>query len=102
MAASIRGWQDYLSSNPVAGNDLIKLHNPEMTDALLAYGRSKMKEYGIVSSGDAATRGIGAMDEKRWQDFYAEMSAQGVYPEKMDWRKGFTTEFLSPAPKPAK
>ena len=46
--------------------------------------------------------GIGTMNEKRWQDFYIQMSAQGVYPEKMDWRKGFTTEFLPPAPKPAK
>ena len=102
VAASIRGWQDYLTGDPMAGNSLIKLNNPEMTDALLAYGRAKMNEHGIVSSGDAVTRGIGAMDEKRWQDFYTQMSAQGVYPEKMDWRKGFTTEFLPSAAKPAK
>ena len=102
VAASLRGWQDYLTGNPMAGNDLIKLKNPEMTDDLLAYGRAKMNEHGIVSSGDAKSRGIGAMDEKRWLDFYTEMSKHGVYPEKMDWRKGFTTEFLLPAPKPAK
>lgn len=102
VIASIRGWQDYLTGDPMAGNGLIKLNNPEMTDALLAYGRAKMNEHGIVTSGDAVTQGIGAMDEKRWQDFYTQMSAQGVYPEKMDWREGFTTEFLPPPPKPAK
>ncbi|NKB20908.1 MAG: ABC transporter substrate-binding protein [Alphaproteobacteria bacterium] len=102
VEASIRGWQDYLTGNPMAGNNLIKTHNPEMTDALLAYGRTKMNEHGIVSSGDAKTRSIGAMTEKRWQQFHSEMSKHGVYPEKMDWRKGFTTKFLPTGPKPAK
>ena len=35
--ASIIGWYNYLYGNNVAANDLIKKHNPEMTDALLAY-----------------------------------------------------------------
>ena len=33
-------------------NALIKKLNPEMTDELLAYSLAKMKEYGIVDSGD--------------------------------------------------
>ena len=31
----------------------IKRDNPEMTDELIAYSIAKMKEYGIVDSGDA-------------------------------------------------
>jgi NitT/TauT family transport system substrate-binding protein len=31
---------------------MIKKLNPEMTDELLAYSVAKMKEYGIVDSGD--------------------------------------------------
>ena len=31
---------------------MIKQSNPEMTDDLLAYSVAKMKEYGIVDSGD--------------------------------------------------
>ena len=52
-----------------------------MTDALLAYGIAKIKEYGIVDSGDAKTDGIGAMTEARWRDFFETMSKAGVYPE---------------------
>ena len=39
---------------------MIKKLNPEMTDELLAYSVGKMKEYGIVDSGDALKDGIGA------------------------------------------
>jgi len=65
-----------------------------LTDALLAYGRRKMNEYGIANSGDARTRGIGAMTVTRWQSFFATMSAAGLYPANMDWRAAFTTRFL--------
>ena len=44
---------------------LIKKDNPEMTDEQIAYSIAKMKEYGIVDSGDAATLGIGAMTDER-------------------------------------
>ncbi|MBK17450.1 MAG: nitrate ABC transporter substrate-binding protein [Rhodospirillaceae bacterium] len=102
VKASIEGWHDYLTKDPTPGNNLIKLQNPEMTGDLLAYGRAKLIEHGIVSSGDAKTRGIGAMSEKRWKGFYSEMSENGVYPAKMGWRKAYTTEFLPAPPAPSK
>lgn len=94
VAASIEGWRDYLRGDPDPGNALIKRHNPEMSEGLLAYGRAKMIEYGVVGSGDAGTNGIGAMTRKRWQAFFAMMSAAGLYPSDMDWRVAFSTEFL--------
>ena len=57
--ASIIGWYNYLYGDNKAGNALIKKLNPEMTDALLDYSVAKMKEYGIVDSGDAIKNGIG-------------------------------------------
>ena len=36
--ASIEGWYSYLYGDPAPANALIKSDNPEMTDALLAYG----------------------------------------------------------------
>jgi NitT/TauT family transport system substrate-binding protein len=98
VAASIRGWRDYLMGDPAPGNALIKRDNPEMTDALLAFGRSQMNRYGIVDSGDAKTRGIGAMTGQRWQSFLDTMSSMGLYPKDLDWRAAFTTKFLPPQP----
>ncbi len=72
--ASIEGWYSYLYGDPAPANALIKRDNPEMTDALLAYGIAKIKQYGIVDSGDAKTGGIGAMTEERWREFFDTMA----------------------------
>ena len=66
-----------------------------MTDELLAYAREKMKEYGIVDSGDAKTDGIGAMTEARWRDFFDTMVKAGVYPADLDFHRAFTLEFVN-------
>jgi NitT/TauT family transport system substrate-binding protein len=93
--ASIEGWQSYLDGDPSPANALIKKDNPEMTDALLAYAIAKMKQYGIVDSGDAATHGVGAMSDARWQDFYKIMVEQGLYQRDMDYGKAYTLHFVN-------
>ena len=54
--ASAIGWYNYLYGDNSAGNAMIKKMNPEMTDELLSYSVAKMKEYGIVDSGDTLKR----------------------------------------------
>jgi len=93
--ASIEGWYSYLYGDPAPANALIKRDNPEMTDTLLAYGIAKLKEYGIVDSGDTKTDGIGAMTEKRWQEFFDTMAGAGVYSKDLDFRKAFTVQFVN-------
>jgi len=93
--ASIEGWYSYLYGDPQPGNALIKRDNPEMNDALIAYGIGKLKEYGIVDSGQAATDGIGAMNEARWKEFFDLMSGQGLYAANLDWKSAFTTRFVN-------
>jgi NitT/TauT family transport system substrate-binding protein len=93
--ASIEGWYSYLYGDPAPANDLIKRDNPEMTDALLAYGIAKIKEYGIVDSGDAKMKGIGAMTDPRWRDFFNTMSKAGVYPKDLNFRKAYTLQFVN-------
>lgn len=93
--ASIEGWYSFLYGDPAPADALIKRDNPEMTDALLAYGRDKMKQYGIVDSGDAKQDGIGAMTEARWKAFFEGMAKAGLYPADMDFRKAFTLQFVN-------
>jgi len=93
--ASIEGWGSYLNGDPAPANALMKQANPEMTDALLAYGREALKANGILTSGDAATAGIGAMTEARWGDFLATMSGQGLYPKDLDVRRAYTLQFVN-------
>ncbi|HZU91038.1 MAG TPA: ABC transporter substrate-binding protein [Stellaceae bacterium] len=92
--ASIEGWYSYLYGDPAPANALIKRDNPEMTDALLDYGRNKLKQYGIIDSGDTKKLGIGAMTAARWRHFFETMAAAGVYPRTLDYKKAFTLEFV--------
>jgi len=93
--ASLEGWYAYLNGDPAPGNALIKRDNPEMTDALLDYGRTSMKTHGILESGDAATVGIGAMTAARWQAFYDATAAQGLYPKGLDVTKAYSLRFVN-------
>ena len=93
--ASIEGWYAYLYGDPAPGNTLIKQANPEMNDALIAYGISSMKSHGILDSGDALTQGIGAMTVERWADFYQATSDAGVYPKGLDITKAYTLQFVN-------
>ncbi|HEX3860693.1 MAG TPA: ABC transporter substrate-binding protein [Stellaceae bacterium] len=92
--ASIEGWYSYLDGDPAPGNALIKKDNPEMTDALLAYGRDKIKQYGVVDSGDAKQNGIGVMTDARWQEFFDTMAKAGLYPAGLDYHTAYTTQFV--------
>jgi len=94
VEASIAGWYSYFQ-NPDPANALIKAANPAMTDNQLVYGFAKMQEYGLVTSGDAATLGIGAMTDQRWQDFFQSMVTAGIYPPDTDFRQAYTLEFTN-------
>ena len=74
---------------------LIKKDNPEMTDDIVAQAVQKMKDYGIVDSGEAKTLGIGAMNEDRWKNFYDTMTYQHVFPYDVAWHDAFTVEFVN-------
>lgn len=93
--ASIIGWYTYLYGDSSAGNALIKKQNPEMTDELLAYSIAKMKEYGIVDSGDAATLGIGAMTDARMISFFDKMVRAGVVKPTVDFRPSYSLRFIN-------
>ena len=93
--ASAVGWYNYIYGDSKPGNDLIKKHNPEMTDALLAYSIAAMKKNGIVDSGDSLTLGIGAMTDARMKSFFDRMVRAGVAKAGLDFRRAYTLQFVN-------
>jgi len=93
--ASILGWYHYLYGDNASGNAMIKKLNPEMNDEMLAYSVSKLKEYGIVDSGDTLKNGIGAMSDERVASFFEKMVRAGVAHSDIDFRKGYTLRFIN-------
>jgi NitT/TauT family transport system substrate-binding protein len=95
--ASIIGWYNYLYGDNAPANAMIKKLNPEMTDELLAYSLNKMKEYGIVDSGDSLHDGIGAMTDARFASFFDKMVRAGVVRRDIDFRQAYTLRFINKA-----
>ncbi len=92
--ASIIGWYHYLYGDNSKANAAIKKDNPDITDEQIAFSISKLKEYGLVDSGDAEKLGIGAMTDARVKDFFDEMVKAGVVKPNVDYKKAYTTQFV--------
>ncbi len=92
--ASAIGWYNYLYGDNAKANALIKKDNPDMTDEQIAFSIAKIKEYGLVDSGDTKKLGIGAMTDARIKDFFDSMVKAGVVKADVDYKKAYTLQFV--------
>ncbi len=96
--ASAVGWVNYLYGNRKAAAAMMVRDNPEMTEAEMEASVALMKAQGIVDSGEAAARGIGAMSSARIADFYAQMVKAGLYKAgEVDLAQVATLQFVNKA-----
>ncbi len=93
--ASIIGWYHYLYGDNAAADAAIRRDNPEMSEGQLAFSLGKLKERGIVDSGDSLALGIGAMTDARVRSFFEKMSRAHVFPADLDYAKGYTVRFVN-------
>ncbi len=95
VEASAIGWYHYLYGDNKKANEMIKTANPDMTDEQIAFSIAKIKEYGLVDSGDTLTKGIGAMTDERVKTFYDQMVKAGVVKAGLDFKKAYTLQFVN-------
>ena len=93
LRGTAEGWKSYLA-NPAPGNALIKQANPQMEDELLAFGVKMIKEFGLVTGGDAKTRGILTMTDARWKQTFDFMTSAGLVKPDVDYKKAYSLEFM--------
>ena len=93
--ASIEGWNSYLHGDPSPAFTAIQKANPDMTPGLLHYGYTQLKERGIIDSGDTKTLGLFAMTDARWASFFDQMAATGLYDKSMNYKAGYTLQFVN-------
>ena len=98
VEASAIGWKEYLQGDPKPADALILKLNREMTPELLDQARMKMRQYRLVTGGDAASGGIGAMTDATWKRVFDMASGLGVYPKTLDYRAAYTTAFTASLP----
>lgn len=77
--ASIVGWYNFIYGDPKPALEMIKKLNPDLDDKKLAEERDQVIKLQLVDSGDALSKGIGAIDNRRIRDFGARMVKAGIY-----------------------
>ncbi len=93
LQATAEGYKSYLA-NPAPGNALIKKANPEMEDELLAFGLARIKDYGLVTGGDAKKQGILTMTEARWKQTFEFMVNAGLVKPEVNYKKGYSLDLV--------
>lgn len=93
VQATAEGWRSYLQ-NPAPGNALIRRDNPQLEPGLLDYGVAKMREFALVTGGDAATLGLLAMTPARWQTTRDFLVQSALLRADVDVRRAYTLDFL--------
>jgi NitT/TauT family transport system substrate-binding protein len=93
---SILGWARHLNGDRKASNASMLRDNPEMTEDEIEASVALMKAQGIVDSGKARERGIGAMNSGRIRDLHDNMVRAAPYKAgEVDLAKVADTRFVS-------
>jgi NitT/TauT family transport system substrate-binding protein len=93
--ASIIGWYHYMYGDHAAADAAIKKDNPDMRDDQIAFSIARMKEYGIVDSGDSLTLGIGAMTDARMKSFFDKMVKSSVIKADINYHNAYDLRFIN-------
>jgi NitT/TauT family transport system substrate-binding protein len=67
LAASLKGWDDYMNGDPSPGKALILKSNENMTQEFMDYSTKAMRDDNIVSGKPEAGERLGLMSRKRLQ-----------------------------------
>ncbi|MFO1268741.1 MAG: ABC transporter substrate-binding protein [Rubrivivax sp.] len=93
VRATLEGWKSFLA-DPAPAAEAIKKANPNMTDGEIAFGLRYFRESKVLTGGDAAQLGIGAMTDERWQKTRDFMVEYGLLKPTTDWTKAYTLRFV--------
>lgn len=93
--ATIKGFDACMNGDPTPAKMAIMADNPEHSAELFDFKLTQMAKYGMVTGGDAAAAGIGAMTDARWKTFFDTMASVGIYPADMDYTKAFDLSFVN-------
>lgn len=93
VKATIEGWKSFMD-DPAPAIEIVKKENPNMTDGQIAYAMQRMRDMKVVTGGDAAKLGIGAMSDERWKKTADFMIAAGLLKPTTDWKKAYTLQFI--------
>jgi NitT/TauT family transport system substrate-binding protein len=96
VAASVRGWRDYIEGDPTPAHRLILACNAQMTPEFLAYSRTELILRNLVTGDRAKGEGVGRLSLARLGEAIDLLLELKVIDAPMPVRAVATKDFLPP------
>ncbi|HEX9782167.1 MAG TPA: ABC transporter substrate-binding protein [Opitutaceae bacterium] len=94
VAASIRGWTDFMSGDPTPGKALIAGRNDKMSTTFMDYSITSMAKHRLIDGDPARGERTGLLTRQRLQEQVDLLVRLGIIPEALPLEKFATFEFL--------
>jgi NitT/TauT family transport system substrate-binding protein len=94
VAASLRGWRDYLEGDPTPAHAMILKRNKQMTPELLAFSRGELILRSLVRGDEARGESFGRLELRRISEQIEMLRELKIISEPMAAESVATKEFL--------
>jgi NitT/TauT family transport system substrate-binding protein len=95
VAASVRGWRDFILGDPAPGFALIAARNPKMTPEFMAFSHATLRDQALVTGSEPGGSLVGWLDPARMAAMAREMrELRLVEPDSAPAHDWYTTRFL--------
>jgi NitT/TauT family transport system substrate-binding protein len=96
VAASLKGWADFMNGDPTAAKALIVASNKGMTEELMDYSIKAMRDDHIVFGKPEAGERLGLMTPERMKAQVADLTELKIIPELIPLDKFVRFDFVPP------
>jgi NitT/TauT family transport system substrate-binding protein len=94
VAASLRGWHDYLTGDPTPAHALIAARNPAMDAAFMTFGHTTLRELGLVTGDPTKNEYLGLLHRPRLQGLSDTLHDLGILTAPLPLERFVSFEFL--------
>jgi len=96
VAATLRGWREYLAGDDAPAKKVIFARNEAMTEGFLAFSTGAMKDNGFVTGDPARGERLGLMTRRRMQEQVDLFVHLGVIPAAVPLDQFVSFDYLPP------
>lgn len=96
VRASLRGWRDFMESDPTPAYNLIIESNPEQTVELMQEIRGEMQRYSLTDGDTSKGETLGQYDKNRLRTVMAQLQQLGMLRDPLDIDTSAALSLLPP------
>jgi NitT/TauT family transport system substrate-binding protein len=96
VAASLRGWDDFMNGDPAPAKAMIIARNESMSDDFINFSMQAMREHKIVGGDPKSGERLGMMTRKRMQDQVEVLAQLKIIPQLIPVEKFARFDLLPP------